>query len=183
MGFYSPKMDLQRSPHEAFPTPNIRTKPSEVDFLCHNMDMRSAKMTPKMAFKTNLDNLAPDCHKSTSQIGGGGGDPRRDVNKGINDGFEGYPIKIQNMSNLLVVQVHAFAVSRCFVQRSVIVSYCNHCVRVMFVVVGFVIGVLLVPKHVLLQACHNNQHGMLYWLFTLLPGGYPPPCLLARLAC
>ena len=42
------------------------------------MDMQSPKIGPKMAFKTNLHKLALDCQKLTSQIGGGGGDLRRD---------------------------------------------------------------------------------------------------------
>ena len=49
-----------------------------MDFLGLNMDMHPPKMSPKMAFKTNLHKLAFDSHKSTSQIGGGGGDPRMD---------------------------------------------------------------------------------------------------------
>ena len=80
MGLHNAKIDLQRPPDQAFPIPKTgRPKtPPKVDLLRLSIDMQFPKMSPKMAFKTSLHKLALDCHKSTSQIGGGGGDPQRD---------------------------------------------------------------------------------------------------------
>ena len=65
MGFHSPKMDLQRPPHKAFPIPKIGPKPSNVDFLGPKMNMQSLKLSPKTPPATIIDlQLSP----STGQI-------------------------------------------------------------------------------------------------------------------
>ena len=67
-----------KGPSESLLNSKISPDLSKVDFLGLNMDTLPPKMSPGMAFKPNLNKLALDCHMLTSQIGGGGGDPRRD---------------------------------------------------------------------------------------------------------